>query len=747
MKIFFRFFLLIFFLVFLLAMGSSLVWLGLRLWPAAQLGQAAPLFALSLSGLMLLYLLQVFFYYQPTTEGLLISRKVNEPLWQMINDASQKAKISSVKKIIITPQAHCQLDLAPGLFFIFGSCPKILLLGRETLETLSPLALQKNIEEQFFHWRRLNIYQKMGLLFNWQSPLDFLYKKIKPQARPHHKGWVIIFWLRHLVFCLPFYLMAPIKNILRPWAYGLFQLGRSMPDDVEFANISPDESSKRKENASLLFGQENWQVLKTEIDKNWPRPTPPLAIPKGRRAEAAYYGFYQDRRASAQAPWPIRPLPSYDDFEPYTHNLILAFEHCGHLRYFIKMLKSVLGGDRKLYFYQGRLCWSQFIETKLQQLEHELFQKEELLGRRFSHLCLFEKERISKIKPSLEPVLTSLYEYLFWAETMVQTLLDYQTTSAIDDDDDEEIKGKKRDFLAGLSAKLEHFKSFENQSCLGPWAIQSNDALAFMESRKKSLSQGIYFKVLSRKIAKIADEILELILQIWQNHLAGDWENLANEQAFQNDLKGLVIVHRPTLPRAAKLQPIASLADGIVPGLAALLVLIFILWQGSTLGLSTIYIYNGLGTEVSVGIDGRSVELMPLFHDKIKLVPGRTYEVTTKNEKGLLIEKFQQRLSPQPAHEVYNVLGASPLQHWRPGQTGADYLGHPRWLITTADLVFDPLPKDENKQPALVLSGYGELPPRQMLKFFKGAERDEIIAIHKKWTDSDSQNYKLWQQF
>ena len=189
------------------------------------------------------------------------------------------------------------------------------------------------------------------------------------------------------------------------------------------------------------------------------------------------------------------------------------------------------------------------------------------------------------------------------------------------------------------------------------------------------------------------------------------------------------------------------LKSGFGRSAAALLVMALLIWQGQTVGHSRITVYNGLGRDVTVTADGRSLRLAPFGHGSLSLRPNRTYEITAAAD-GRLVESFQQRLAPVPASEVYNIAGAAPLMEWRsprpPGEEG-HFLGRPRWLLTRAEFLFRNPPSAE-KAGKLVLSGYGDAAPAEILRSFESqAVRDELIRLHAIWDNPGTPWFLDWQ--
>jgi hypothetical protein len=139
-----------------------------------------------------------------------------------------------------------------------------------------------------------------------------------------------------------------------------------------------------------------------------------------------------------------------------------------------------------------------------------------------------------------------------------------------------------------------------------------------------------------------------------------------------------------------------------------------------------------------------------LGHRPIRLRPGQEYEFTAALE-GRTLEKFRQRLAPRPATEIYNVARAAPLMEWwfpraeQPGGGFELFLGRPRWLVTRATVLFE-APSGDRR--ALVLSGYGDAAPAEMLAPFQDpAERAELARLHARHLPAADPRFRAWLAF
>lgn len=206
----------------------------------------------------------------------------------------------------------------------------------------------------------------------------------------------------------------------------------------------------------------------------------------------------------------------------------------------------------------------------------------------------------------------------------------------------------------------------------------------------------------------------------------------------------------PEPQTAARIHSAAEgLKTGFGRGLASVLLLALLIWQAVSLGQTRLTVYNGLGRQIQVTVDGRELELPPYDFKSLELRPDRLIKVLSRAGERE-VESFEQQLFPHPAQEVYNIAGAAPLQQWvspptSQGET-ALFLGRPRWLLSAAEFIFQEPPFRENSRPRLVLSAYGQAPPGEILAAFDDEkDRAELIALHARWDEAASLWFWQWQ--
>lgn len=203
---------------------------------------------------------------------------------------------------------------------------------------------------------------------------------------------------------------------------------------------------------------------------------------------------------------------------------------------------------------------------------------------------------------------------------------------------------------------------------------------------------------------------------------------------------------------AATIGHVYSMADRLGSGFGgtvpAAILLALLLWQSQTLGHSRVYIYNGLGREVRVEMGGREHRLPPYGSATASLRPNHTHKIVTTSGRAL-VEEFEQTLPALPTSEVYNIAGASPLMEWlSPREAGEEtrFLGRSVWLTSKAEVFFKIPSAKENGRRSLVLSGYGDIQPAEMLAAFDDAdERLALILVHARWDEPGSPWFWAWQ--
>ncbi|MGL4208331.1 MAG: hypothetical protein ACRCTY_02975, partial [Candidatus Adiutrix sp.] len=214
-------------------------------------------------------------------------------------------------------------------------------------------------------------------------------------------------------------------------------------------------------------------------------------------------------------------------------------------------------------------------------------------------------------------------------------------------------------------------------------------------------------------------------------------------------------IYEPRSPAPVESLRVYSAAERLNTGFGrsalAILVLLFLAWQGHYLAHSRVFVYNGLGTQMLVQMGDKKLLLAPHSHGLLRQPSGRIYEIRASSD-GLLLESFRQRLIPKPTIEVYNIGGGAPLAMWRgrPGtrltlETG-HFLGRPRWLISPADIFFRQMPRLGFGQ-RLVLNSYGDIQPDILLGMLTTFEdRQDLIRLQAVWNNGQSPWSARWRE-
>jgi Zn-dependent protease with chaperone function len=188
------------------------------------------------------------------------------------------------------------------------------------------------------------------------------------------------------------------------------------------------------------------------------------------------------------------------------------------------------------------------------------------------------------------------------------------------------------------------------------------------------------------------------------------------------------------------------LADGFVPGGARLAVaaaLLFpALYLGGRVGNVEVAVHNGLGTQATVEIGPRRVQVPPMGHTLVRLPGRRGVPVQAHLADGRPVEQFEVDLDSARVTYVYNVAGASALYEWTAVYGGATPspekpLGAPVWMETDAPVVFvDPPLQVETRYGGatrrVVWSRSAATPARQAAETSTEETRRMALA-HARW--------------
>jgi Zn-dependent protease with chaperone function len=199
-------------------------------------------------------------------------------------------------------------------------------------------------------------------------------------------------------------------------------------------------------------------------------------------------------------------------------------------------------------------------------------------------------------------------------------------------------------------------------------------------------------------------------------------------------------------------------ADGMLPGLARLAaaggIVAVVLGVGSMGSLATLTVYNGLGHQIAVRVDGEEVHLAPFATRRLSVVAQRHLHIETRTMEEQPIESFDSDELDTGAEGVYNVAAAAPLVEWTMTYGAASGapdrpLNAPRWLQSHADVLFAKPPQSISSKSGggtrSVLEGLGGYAPQQQLGLVADdKERLRLIALHARWDNTSLEHTDEW---
>lgn len=169
---------------------------------------------------------------------------------------------------------------------------------------------------------------------------------------------------------------------------------------------------------------------------------------------------------------------------------------------------------------------------------------------------------------------------------------------------------------------------------------------------------------------------------------------------------------------------------------------------------TTLFVYNGLARAVLVTVDGEPLELLQHQAGQlpVRCLPG--CDIETRTQDGVLVEAFREHLLPGAGDgaRVYNVAAASPLLLRRQPDTTDHEQSVPlqRWLAVPAGQVFGMAVAGAPAAPAApapVLTGAGDLPPRELLGLAPTADDQlKVALVQARWAAADAQYADQWLQ-
>lgn len=200
-------------------------------------------------------------------------------------------------------------------------------------------------------------------------------------------------------------------------------------------------------------------------------------------------------------------------------------------------------------------------------------------------------------------------------------------------------------------------------------------------------------------------------------------------------------------------------ASGVAPTLARVLVVVSIIgaaiWFGTSIGTSSIVIYNGLGRLVTVEVGKQAVNVRPYSAAQVDVGLSDRFHVRTITPNGHLVEEFDAKLPGGSSHIVYNVGAAGVLVAWTAAYGNAsapppNVIGAPRWSESYAEVMFAQPPKSIQTKGGggtrSVLTGLSGEDPGEVLGPVESKDDavTHIIEQHARWDAGDTKYALQW---
>ncbi len=199
-------------------------------------------------------------------------------------------------------------------------------------------------------------------------------------------------------------------------------------------------------------------------------------------------------------------------------------------------------------------------------------------------------------------------------------------------------------------------------------------------------------------------------------------------------------------------------AIGVMPTIARLAVSLGIIgavlgFSGSV-GVATVTIYNGLALPTEIKFGQQKIAVAPASSRQIELEPEKKYAVEARTKDGRVIETFEADVPSAFGNYIYNVAGASPLVDTRVVYGNGtprpeQMLGAPRWMSTSADILFAEPPKEIRSKSGGatrdVLIGFGNASPEAMLNLLPAEQdRTHVIEMQAKLSPPNAPYVMYW---
>lgn len=212
-------------------------------------------------------------------------------------------------------------------------------------------------------------------------------------------------------------------------------------------------------------------------------------------------------------------------------------------------------------------------------------------------------------------------------------------------------------------------------------------------------------------------------------------------------------------PKQAKLdwwdsfQTATGWLPGIARSIAAAAIVGLVIWFGSSVGSSTVYVYNGLGTPVNAQLGEQKVRVGAFSYAKVDVGSATHLHVRTEAATGKFIEEFDADVSGNSADDVYNIASSGVMTSWtatygRPSDETEYVQPASRWLSTHAEVILAEPPRSVSTKGGYatrsVFSGRSGESAEYILGLLGNdqAAIHNIALLHARW-DEPSKPYLL----
>jgi len=198
--------------------------------------------------------------------------------------------------------------------------------------------------------------------------------------------------------------------------------------------------------------------------------------------------------------------------------------------------------------------------------------------------------------------------------------------------------------------------------------------------------------------------------------------------------------------------------DGLWPTIAKFAASIILVGGALALGNyeseRELILFNGLGTEVSVFVEGNEYNLYPHSKETITIKSEDFGNVLTLNSIGDTIEYIESEYDSYSKYNIYNIAKAAGFVRYNAyfgyeGNENTDYVGNPNWVSSSADYCLTRVPDQIRVNGAgakrTVLEAFSDVSPVAMLGLMKDDDQvNSLIKTHAMWDDSNAKNLVTW---